>query len=100
RLRDQGHPIKNLDLGGGLGVAYRPEEQNPDARALIGKLKIRIRGLDLTLTLEPGRSVVAEAGVLLTRVLLVKQNGRKNFVVVDAALNDLLRPALYEAHHE
>jgi diaminopimelate decarboxylase len=100
RLRDQGHPIKNLDLGGGLGVAYRPEEQNPDVRALIEKLKIRIRGLDLTLTLEPGRSVVAEAGVLLTRVLLVKQNGRKKFVVVDAAMNDLLRPALYEAHHE
>ncbi len=100
RLRDQGHPIKNLDLGGGLGVAYRPEEQSPDVHALIEKLKIRIRGLDLTLTLEPGRSVVAEAGVLLTRVLLVKQNGRKKFVVVDAAMNDLLRPALYQAHHE
>jgi diaminopimelate decarboxylase len=100
RLRDQGHPIKNLDLGGGLGVAYRLEEQTPDVRSLIEKLKLRVRGLDLTLTLEPGRSVVAEAGVLLTRVLLVKQNGRKKFVVVDAAMNDLLRPALYEAHHE
>jgi diaminopimelate decarboxylase len=100
RLRAQGHPIKNLDLGGGLGVAYRPEERSPAVGALIEKLKLRIHGLDLTLFLEPGRSIVAEAGILLTRVLLVKQNGSKKFVVVDAAMNDLIRPALYEAYHE
>jgi diaminopimelate decarboxylase len=100
RLREQGHPIKNLDLGGGLGVAYRPEDRGPDVESFIEKLKLKIQGLNLTLMLEPGRSIVAEAGVLLTRVLLVKRNGSKRFVIVDAAMNDLIRPALYEAHHE
>ncbi len=100
RLRAQGHAIRNLDLGGGLGVAYRPEDSTPAVPSLIEKLKLRIHGLDLTLMLEPGRSIVAEAGILMTRVLLVKQNGEKRFVVVDAAMNDLIRPALYEAHHQ
>jgi len=100
RLRDRGYGIRNLDLGGGLGVAYRPEERHPPVQAFIEKLKLRLQGLDLTLMLEPGRSVVADAGILLTRVLLIKQNGRKKFVVVDAAMNDLIRPALYEAYHE
>ena len=100
RLREQGHPIRNLDLGGGLGVPYRPDERHPDIRSFIEKLKMRIRGLDLNITLEPGRSIVADAGVLVTRVLLVKRNGDKRFVVVDAAMNDLIRPALYQAHHE
>jgi diaminopimelate decarboxylase len=100
RLREQGHPIRNLDLGGGLGVPYRPDERRPDVGSFIEKLKVRIRGLDLSITLEPGRSIVADAGVLVTRVLLVKRNGDKRFVVVDAAMNDLIRPALYQAHHE
>jgi diaminopimelate decarboxylase len=63
-------------------------------------LREKLQRLDLTLMLEPGRSIVAEAGVLLTRVLLVKQNGEKTFVIVDAAMNDLIRPALYHAYHE
>lgn len=100
RLREQGHPIRNLDLGGGLGVAYRPEDRGPDIRSFIEKLKLRMHGLDLLLMLEPGRSIVAQAGVLLTRVLLIKRSGSKRFVVVDAAMNDLIRPALYEAYHE
>ena len=100
RLRAQGHPIRFLDLGGGLGVPYRQGEQSPDLHALIDLLKPRLMQLELTLMLEPGRSVVADAGVLLTRVLLLKENGSKNFVVVDAAMNDLLRPALYDAYHE
>lgn len=100
RLRSQGHPIRNLDLGGGLGVAYRSEERSPTVQEFLDRLKVRLQGLDLTLMLEPGRSIVAEAGVLLTRVLLVKQNGSKKFVIVDAAMNDLIRPALYQAYHE
>ncbi len=100
RLRALGHPIRNLDLGGGLGVAYRPEEHAPAVHTFLEKLKLRIQKLDLTLMLEPGRSIIAEAGVLLTRVLLIKQNGGKRFVIVDAAMNDLLRPALYRAYHE
>ncbi|MDQ2712566.1 MAG: diaminopimelate decarboxylase [Acidobacteriota bacterium] len=100
RLRAQGHGIRDLDLGGGLGVAYRPGEHNPSVNEFLEKLKPRLEGLDLRLMLEPGRSVVAEAGVLLTRLLLIKKNGTKTFLVVDAAMNDLLRPALYQAHHE
>lgn len=100
RLRQSGLHIRYLDLGGGLGVAYRAGEQNASPAEFIDKLKTRLQGVELTLMLEPGRSIVAEAGVLLTRVLLVKQNAGKTFVVVDAAMNDLLRPALYEAYHE
>ncbi len=100
KLRDQGLSIRYLDLGGGLGVPYRSGDRRLAASALMASLRPKIQPLGLTLMLEPGRSIVAEAGVLLTRVLLVKQNGRKRFVVVDAAMNDLIRPALYEAYHE
>jgi diaminopimelate decarboxylase len=100
RLRAQGLPIRYLDLGGGLGVPYRAGERSQSVSALISNLRMKIQQLDLILMLEPGRSIVAEAGILLTRVLLVKQNGQKRFVVVDAAMNDLIRPALYQAHHD
>ncbi|MBV8864195.1 MAG: hypothetical protein JO210_02205 [Acidobacteriaceae bacterium] len=100
RLRALGHPIRYIDLGGGLGVAYRAEEHAPAVHTFLEALKLRIQKLDLTLMLEPGRSISAEAGVLLTRVLLTKQNGGKRFIIVDAAMNDLLRPALYKAYHE
>jgi diaminopimelate decarboxylase len=100
RLRAQGHQIRNLDLGGGLGVPYRSTDRAASIAAFIQRLREKLQALDLTLMLEPGRSIVAEAGVLLTRVLLVKQNGGKTFVIVDAAMNDLIRPALYHAHHE
>lgn len=100
QLRALGLRIRYLDLGGGLGVPYRSNDRAAAAGDLIARLRPRIEPLGLTLMLEPGRSVVAEAGVLLTRVLLVKQNGRKQFVIVDAAMNDLIRPALYQAHHE
>jgi diaminopimelate decarboxylase len=100
RLRSNGFPIRNLDLGGGLGVPYRPTDEAVPIDAFISQLRTKINALDLTLMLEPGRSIVAESGVLLTRVLLVKQNGDKAFVIVDAAMNDLIRPALYQAHHE
>lgn len=100
RLRARGIPIRNLDLGGGLGVAYRPSERAVDIRTFVDRLRPKLEGLGLTLMLEPGRSIVAEAGLLLTRVLLVKRNGQKTFVIVDGAMNDLIRPALYQAHHE
>lgn len=100
RLRCLGLPIRFLDLGGGLGVPYRAGERAAPVATLVNALKNRVAGRDLTLMLEPGRSIVAEAGVLLTRVLLIKRNGQKTFVVVDAGMNDLIRPSLYQAHHE
>lgn len=100
RLRAHGLTIRTLDLGGGLGVQYRASDHPAAAATLADALKNRFQGRDLTLMLEPGRSIVAEAGVLLTRVLLIKTNGQKTFVVVDAGMNDLIRPSLYQAHHD
>jgi diaminopimelate decarboxylase len=100
RLRANGLPIRNLDLGGGLGVPYQPGQHGTPIREFIEHLRPKLESLDLTLMLEPGRSIVAEAGVLLSRVLLVKKNGEKTFVILDAAMNDLIRPALYQAYHE
>jgi diaminopimelate decarboxylase len=100
RLRSRGLPIRYLDLGGGLGVSYRSNDRPARAAELVERLRSKVESLGLTLMLEPGRSIVAEAGLLLTRVLLVKRNGQKTFVIVDAAMNDLIRPALYQAHHE
>jgi diaminopimelate decarboxylase len=100
RLRGAGHPIRIGDFGGGLGIAYKPEQQTPAIREFAGKLTAMAAGRNLHLFVEPGRSIVGEAGVLLTRVLNRKSTGSKEFVIVDAAMNDLLRPALYQAHHE
>lgn len=92
--------IRFLDLGGGVGVPYRPDQQGPDIAQFLANVRAKLAGSDLFLLIEPGRSVVAEAGVLLTRVLYRKSSPAKEFVVVDAAMNDLIRPSLYEAHHE
>jgi diaminopimelate decarboxylase len=100
RLRAAGHPIRHVDLGGGLGVAYNPTHAMPDIRAFIGKLRQKVEGQGLAVMVEPGRSIVGPAGVLLTRVLYRKRTPKKEFVVVDAAMNDLIRPALYHSHHE
>jgi diaminopimelate decarboxylase len=99
-LRADGLPISHLDLGGGIGVPYRPGDTSVDLRSVVAQLRAFVEPLGLTLMLEPGRSIVAEAGVLLCRVTLTKHNGRKTFVVVDAGMNDLIRPSLYQAHHE
>jgi diaminopimelate decarboxylase len=99
-LREQGHPIKHLDLGGGLGVAYYAGEEAPKIREFVECLRARVKASGLTVMVEPGRSIVGPAGVLLTRVLYRKKNGEKEFIVVDAAMNDLIRPSLYKAHHE
>jgi diaminopimelate decarboxylase len=99
-LRAQGHPIRRLDLGGGLGVAYREGERAPAIADFVRCMDARLRDSGLRIEVEPGRSIVGAAGVLLTRVLYRKRNGSKEFVIVDAAMNDLLRPSLYRAHHE
>ena len=100
QLRRHGLPIEHLDVGGGLGVSYRPGDVPMTIGELVDRLRPKLAGMNLKLMMEPGRSIVAEAGALLTRVALVKQNGTKTFVIVDAAMNDLIRPALYQAHHE
>jgi diaminopimelate decarboxylase len=102
-LRTDGHQIDYVDAGGGLGIAYEAEAppvvSGPIA-AYADALLRPLRGLKVHLLLEPGRSIVGPAGVLLTRVLYRKHNDGKKFVIVDAAMNDLLRPALYDAYHE
>lgn len=102
-LRSDGHQVDYVDAGGGLGIAY--EDEAPAAfsdpiAAYADALLRPLRRLKIHLLLEPGRAIVGAAGVLLTRVLYRKHNDGKKFVVVDAAMNDLLRPALYDAYHE
>jgi diaminopimelate decarboxylase len=100
RLRAAGHTMRHIDLGGGLGVAYKPADATPGIRAFVGELRRKVEGRDLTVMVEPGRSIVGAAGTLVTRVLYRKRTPKKEFVVVDAAMNDLIRPALYQSHHE
>lgn len=97
-LRAAGMPIADLDIGGGLGVRYR-DEQPRGPEALMAALGPLLDGKPYTLLLEPGRFLLAETGVLLTRVIYVKAGAGKRFVIVDAGMNDLIRPALYQAHH-
>ena len=96
RLATRGIQIRHLDLGGGLGVRYR-DEQPPLAGDYIQAVRQRIEGRGLALVFEPGRSIVANAGLLLTRVEYLKHAAHKDFAIVDAAMNDLIRPALYQA---
>ena len=96
RLAERGIAIRHLDLGGGLGVRYR-DEQPPLAGDYIKAVRERLAGRELALVFEPGRSIVANAGVLLTRVEFLKHTAHKDFAIVDAAMNDLIRPALYRA---
>ncbi len=99
RLRARGIPIRTLDLGGGLGVVYKPGEQALPICEFIQTMCQRTAGHGLEVLIEPGRSIVAEAGLLLTRVLYRKTNGDRQFVIVDAGMNDLIRPALYQSYH-
>ncbi len=99
-LRAEGHAISHVDLGGGLGVPYRPGERLPspqDYGAMVARVT---RGWDVSLMFEPGRLIAGNAGVLLARVIRVKPGAVHPFVVVDAAMNDLARPALYDAWHD
>ncbi len=100
-LRGDGHAISHVDLGGGLGIPYRDDnEPPPHPEAYAEVVRRATRDLDCRLIFEPGRLIVGNAGILVTRVLFVKCGEAKNFVVVDAAMNDLIRPTLYAAHHE
>ncbi len=98
-LRAEGIEVEYLDLGGGYGIRYS-DEKPFDFNCLIKGIAAPVRGTPYRLILEPGRALVGEAGILLTRVLYVKRNQQKNFVVVDAGMNDLMRPALYGSYHE
>jgi diaminopimelate decarboxylase len=97
-LHAEGVNIRNLDLGGGLGIVY-DDELPPHPAAYAQAVVAAVRDLDCRLLLEPGRVIAGNAGILVTRVIVTKQNGAKNFVVVDAGMNDLIRPSLYGSHH-
>ncbi|PYO21284.1 MAG: diaminopimelate decarboxylase [Candidatus Rokuibacteriota bacterium] len=98
-LRERAIAIRTVDVGGGLGIRHR-EETPPTHREYAMALLPALRELGVTVLLEPGRSIVGNAGVLLTRVLYRKDTGNKKFVVIDAAMNDLIRPPLYDSYHE
>jgi diaminopimelate decarboxylase len=101
-LRSDGMDIRYVDAGGGFGIEYGTADFDPaeSVKRYGAALRLVMDGLGAHLLLEPGRFFVAQAGVLLTRVMFTKQNGDKHFVITDAAMNDLIRPALYQAHHE
>jgi diaminopimelate decarboxylase len=101
QLAADGHRIRYVDAGGGLGISYTGKDDFPRrAQAYAQAVLAPLRGLRIHLLLEPGRALVGPAGALVTRVLYIKSNDHKRFVVVDAAMNDLVRPALYAAYHE
>ncbi|HWK36627.1 diaminopimelate decarboxylase [Sphingomonas sp.] len=99
-LRAAGHAVTHVDLGGGFGVAYRPGEVYPVSAEIGAMIARATAGWDVTLMFEPGRFIAGNAGLLLTEVIWVKPGVGHPWVIVDAAMNDLARPALYDAHHE
>jgi len=100
-LRADSHTISHVDFGGGLGIPYEHDLPNPpDPVAYAAMVKRVTKGIDATLMFEPGRMIVGNAGILVSRVIYVKHGDAKNFVIIDAAMNDLIRPTLYEAHHD
>ncbi len=100
-LRADGHTISHVDFGGGLGIPYEMNRAAPPAPDAYAAMVKRVaHNLGCTLMFEPGRMIVGNAGVLVTRVIYVKHGDAKNFVIIDAAMNDLIRPTLYEAHHD
>ena len=95
-LLARGHALRRIDFGGGLGVSYG-NGAGPDLKAYAQAVRDAVRGLELDIILEPGRYLVADAGILLTRVIYMKDGATKRFAIVDGAMNDLIRPTLYEA---
>ncbi len=98
RLKAEGINLRYLDIGGGLGIQYK-DEFPPHPRELAERLVPMVKGLDITIIVEPGRSIAGNAGILLTRVLYLKKGEDRDFVIVDAGMNDLMRPTLYSAYH-
>jgi diaminopimelate decarboxylase len=98
RLRQQGHPISVLNMGGGFGIHYRKQEAQP-AQAFAEIIVPAAQKAKCRLVLEPGRFIVGNAGILVSRVLFTKESGGKHFLIQDAAMNDLIRPTLYESFH-
>jgi diaminopimelate decarboxylase len=100
-LRADGHTISHVDFGGGLGIPYYMDREAPPAPDAYAAMVKRVtHNLGCTLMFEPGRMIVGNAGILVTRVIYVKHGDAKNFIIIDAAMNDLIRPTLYEAHHD
>lgn len=99
-LQAEGLPLRYFDIGGGLGIAYKSDQTAPSIQRYAQAVQKALRGLDCCLLMEPGRRLVAAAGALLTRVLYVKENASRTFVITDAGYNDLIRPTLYSAYHE
>jgi diaminopimelate decarboxylase len=100
-LRADGHVISHVDFGGGLGIPYHADKPAPPLPAAYAEVvKRAVRALDVKLLFEPGRMIVGNAGILVTQVLYLKRGEAKTFLVIDAAMNDLIRPTLYEAHHD
>lgn len=99
-LRAKGHDIRHVDLGGGLGIPYDPEAAAPPAPSAYGEMILEVMGdMDCDIILEPGRLIAGNAGVLLTRTLYEKKGENRTFYILDAAMNDLARPAMYDAYH-
>ncbi|MBC7151756.1 MAG: diaminopimelate decarboxylase [Rhizobium sp.] len=100
-LRADGHAIAHVDIGGGLGIPYKDDNNPPPEPTAYAKVVLeQLSGLNCKIIAEPGRLIVGNAGILVTEVIYVKDGGDKTFVIVDAAMNDLIRPTLYEAYHE
>ena len=100
-LRADGHAISHIDFGGGLGIPYHADGETPPLPSAYAAVVKRVtHNLGCTLVFEPGRLIVGNAGILVTRVIYVKHGDARNFVIIDAAMNDLIRPTLYEAHHD
>tara|TARA_B100000945_G_scaffold15228_1_gene11380 strand:- start:63 stop:674 length:612 start_codon:yes stop_codon:yes gene_type:complete len=97
-LTNDGHEINFLDIGGGLGITYKQEDPG-DPESLIAEISSEIKALNLNIVLEPGRSITGKAGVLIAKVEYLKLTEYKNFAIIDAGMNDLMRPALYDAWH-
>ncbi len=99
RLKAEGISLRYLDMGGGLGIQYR-DEAPPHPKELARRIVPLLKGMDITLIMEPGRSIMGNAGILVTRVLYRKKGEDREFLIVDAGMNDLMRPAMYNAYHE
>ena len=99
QLKEEGHEVNFLDIGGGLGIQYKDEEKG-DPKILMSEVKTLLKETDYQIIVEPGRSIVGTSGILLTKVEYIKEAGEKKFAIIDAGMNDLIRPSLYEAWHK